>query len=67
MTGCGLAEAVRCVTENVAAMMGEHKRGVLEAGRRADFAVLGMRGEVRETWVGGVKIWDVDDEGMAGR
>ncbi|KAL9105476.1 MAG: hypothetical protein Q9227_009356 [Pyrenula ochraceoflavens] len=56
-TGCTLAEAVRCVTENVAALMGETKRGVLEPGRRADFVVLGADGEVRETWVQGERVW----------
>ena len=57
MTGCGLAEAVRCVTENVAEMMGEGKRGRLEPGRRADFAILDTRGFVKETWVGGRRVW----------
>ena len=56
-TRCTLAEAVRCVTENVAGLMGENKRGVLEFGRRADFAVLNADGEVLETWVGGEKVW----------
>ena len=57
MTGCGLAEAVRCVTENVAEMMGEGKRGRLEPGRRADFAILDARGVVKETWVSGRRVW----------
>ncbi|KAL9623705.1 MAG: hypothetical protein Q9160_001935 [Pyrenula sp. 1 TL-2023] len=59
-TGCGLAEAVRCVTENVAGLMGEGKRGVLEAGRRADFVVLDAEGGVRETWVQGERVWMAD-------
>jgi len=57
MTGCSLAEAVRCVTENVANMMGENKRGILEPGRRADFAVLNAEGMVQETWLAGRKAW----------
>ncbi|KAK3111910.1 hypothetical protein LTR53_012364 [Teratosphaeriaceae sp. CCFEE 6253] len=57
-SGCGVAEAVRCVTENVARLMGLRDRGVLEVGRRADLVVLGDRGEVGETWVGGRKVWE---------
>ena len=57
MTGCGLAEAVRCVTENVAAMMGESKRGMLEPGKRADFAILDGSGNVKQTWIAGEKVW----------
>lgn len=56
-SGCNLAEAVRCVTENVANLMGERKRGILEPGRRADFAILNRDGEILETWLGGVKVW----------
>lgn len=56
--GCGVAEGVRCVTENVARFMGEEKeRGVFRAGSRADFVVLGDEGSVRETWVKGKKVW----------
>ena len=62
MTGCGLAEAVRCVTENVAAMMGESKRGMLEFGRRADFVILDGHGNVKETWVGGRKVWTAGEK-----
>ena len=58
-TGCGIAEAVRCVTENVAELMGEscRGRGMLEAGRRADLVVLGAEGWVRETWILGRRVW----------
>lgn len=62
MTSCTLAEAVRCVTENVAAMMGESKRGMLEFGRRADFAILDSLGNVRETWIEGRKVWAAGEE-----
>ena len=58
-TGCNLAEAVQCVTENIADMMDESKRGKLDPGRRADFAVLDEEGHVLETWIGGSKIWAV--------
>jgi N-acetylglucosamine-6-phosphate deacetylase len=56
-TGCSVAEAVRCVTENVADFMGLGDRGVLQEGRRADFAVLSEEGEVLETWVEGKQVW----------
>lgn len=56
-SGCGIAEAVRCVTENVAEFMGVRDRGKLEAGRRADFVVLSDEGEVLQTWVGGRMVW----------
>lgn len=56
-TGCNLAEAVQCITENVADLMSENKRGKLEPGRRADFAILDEEGRVIETWMGGSKIW----------
>lgn len=56
-SGCNLAEAVQCVTENIADMMGEMKRGKLELGRRADFAILDHDGNVQETWVNGTKVW----------
>lgn len=56
-SGCNVAEAVRCVTENVANMMGDGSRGKLEAGRRADFVVLNDEGEVLQTWVAGKMVW----------
>ncbi|KIV98152.1 N-acetylglucosamine-6-phosphate deacetylase [Exophiala mesophila] len=56
-TGCNLAEAVQCVTENVADLMGQSKRGKLEPGRRADFAILDLEGKVKETWIGGARVW----------
>ncbi|KAI9849035.1 MAG: hypothetical protein M1837_005926 [Sclerophora amabilis] len=54
---CGLAEAVRCVTENVVGLMGDSQRGVLESGRRADFVVLSDEGDVLQTWVRGRKVY----------
>lgn len=58
MTGCGVAEAVRCVTENVAGLMAERKRGVLEPGRRADFVILDSETfRVKETWVQGSMVF----------
>lgn len=57
-SGCSLAESIRCVTENVADMMGLDDRGRLEEGRRADFVVLNDEGEILETWVAGLKIWE---------
>ena len=57
-TGCTLAEAVRCVTENVAEMMGLPDRGFLTQGYRADFVVLDEDGRVLQTWIAGVMVWD---------
>ena len=64
-SGCGIAEAVACVTENVAGLMGidgPGGRGVLREGRRADLCVLSDEGEVLQTWVAGRKVWDREDE-----
>ncbi|KAF1916865.1 hypothetical protein BDU57DRAFT_517233 [Ampelomyces quisqualis] len=64
-SGCGIAEAVCTVTENVAGLMGidsEGGRGVLKEGRRADLTVLSEEGEVLQTWIAGVKVWDKEDE-----
>lgn len=64
-SGCDVAEAVGTVTENIANFMGisgEGGRGVLKEGRRADLCVLNDSGEVLQTWVAGVKVWDKDDE-----
>jgi N-acetylglucosamine-6-phosphate deacetylase len=64
-SGCGIAEAVGTVTENVAAFMGvdgEGGRGVLKEGRRADLTVLSDGGEVLQTWIAGHKVWDKEDE-----
>ena len=52
---------MRCVTENVAELMGLGDRGRLEVGRRADFVVLDDGGFVRQTWIGGAKVYDVED------
>lgn len=57
-SGCEVAEAVRCATENVADFMGDAERGRLEVGRRADFIVLGDDGEVLQTFVAGQKVWE---------
>lgn len=57
-SGCGVAEAVRCVTENVAGMMGLEGVGKLEQGRRADFVVLSEEGEVLQTWIAARKVWE---------
>lgn len=52
-----IAEAVRCVTENVAEAMGLQDRGKLEVGRRGDFVVLGDNGSMTETWILGKKVF----------
>jgi N-acetylglucosamine-6-phosphate deacetylase len=64
-SGCGIAEAVGTVTENVAAFMGvdgDGGRGVLKEGRRADLTVLSEQGEVLQTWVAGHKVWDKEED-----
>lgn len=57
-SGCDVAEAVRCATENVADFMGDNERGRLGVGRRADFVVLNDSGEVVQTWISGSKVWE---------
>ena len=57
-SGCSVAEAVRCATENVASSMGLVDRGKLEEGRRADFVVLDEEGEILQTWIRGKKVFD---------
>lgn len=64
-SGCGVAEAVGSVTENVARFMGidgEGGRGVLREGRRADLTVLSEGGEVLQTWVAGRKVWAREED-----
>jgi len=61
-SGCTLAEAVTCVTENVADMMGVKDRGRLKEGARADFVVMNDEGEVLQTWIAGKKIWEKDQQ-----
>ncbi|KAM0719696.1 hypothetical protein Q7P37_003827 [Cladosporium fusiforme] len=57
-SGCSVAEAVRCATENIVELMGDGVRGKLEGGRRADFVVMGDDGEVLQTWMLGKKVWE---------
>lgn len=64
-SGCGIAEAVGTVTQNVAQFMGIDGwggRGVLREGRRADLCVLSEKGEVLQTWVAGLKVWDREED-----
>ena len=64
-SGCGIAEAVSTVTENVAAMMGvdgQGGRGILKKRRRADLTVLNEAGEVLQTWIAGHKVWDREED-----
>lgn len=53
----GIAEAVRCVTENPADAMGLRDRGKLGTGRRADLVILSEDGKVLESWVLGKRIY----------
>lgn len=59
-SGCTIAQAVECVTENVANMMGIRDRGIIETGRRADFVVLNFDGDVQKVWVEGRTVFDRD-------
>ena len=55
-SGCGLAESIRCVTENVATLMSLDDRGILEPGRRADCVILDENGYVEQTWIKGLRV-----------
>ena len=59
-SGCSVAHAVKCVTENVADLMGLNDRGRLTEGHRADFVILDEEATICETWVKGVKVWDAN-------
>ncbi|KAL9044150.1 MAG: hypothetical protein Q9214_002693 [Letrouitia sp. 1 TL-2023] len=56
--GCSVPEAVRCATENIVDLMKLKDRGILETGRRADFAVLDETGKVIQTWIKGEKVYE---------
>ncbi|KAL9584340.1 MAG: hypothetical protein Q9212_002181 [Teloschistes hypoglaucus] len=57
-SGCSLAQAVRCATENIANMMEIGDRGMINEGRRADFVLLDDTGQVLETWIRGTQIYE---------
>ena len=57
-SGCSLAEAVRCVTENVASLMGLQDRGIISKGCRADLVVLDQDGYVHGVWSRGCQVFD---------
>ena len=57
-SGCSLPEAVACATENIVNMLGDVSRGMIEAGRRADFVVMDDQGQVLQTWIKGVQVYD---------
>jgi N-acetylglucosamine-6-phosphate deacetylase len=55
--GVGPCEAVAACTLRPARLLGvEAERGTLRPGARADFAVLGSDGGLRETWAGGRRV-----------
>jgi N-acetylglucosamine-6-phosphate deacetylase len=56
-SGCTLASAVRCVTENIANLMGLQDRGILSSGRRADLVALDSRGYVQKVWIKGQEVF----------
>ncbi|KAF2215025.1 carbohydrate esterase family 9 protein [Cercospora zeae-maydis SCOH1-5] len=63
--GISVAEAVRCVTENVVGLMKDETRGKLEVGRRGDLVVLDDGGNVLQTWIGGRKVWEKQEDGTS--
>lgn len=53
----GACEAIAACTLRPARLLGlESERGTLRPGARADFAVLGPDGGLRETWLGGRRV-----------
>lgn len=52
-TGLGFAQAVKCASTNIADLLGDHSRGRLVAGKRADFVVFDKQGYVKQTWLAG--------------
>lgn len=61
-SGCGIAEAVRCVAENIADFTGETQIGKLEEGRMADLVVIDDSEGIKvvSTWMGGKRVWPTD-------
>lgn len=57
-SGCSVAEAVRCVTENVVAFTGDESRGKLEPGRHADLVILDDEAGVLKTFVAGELVFE---------
>ncbi len=60
-SGCSLAEAVRCASENIAALMNDEERGLIEEGRKADFVVLSDGGKVEQTWLRGEMVYEAPE------
>ena len=56
--GLSRLDAVAACTLRPALRLGiERERGTLRPGARADLVVLGQADEVRETWIGGRRVW----------
>ncbi len=55
--GCSLVEAARLCATNPARALRLADQGRLAPGHLADFVVLDEDLRVRETWVGGVRVW----------
>ncbi|HEX6881309.1 MAG TPA: N-acetylglucosamine-6-phosphate deacetylase [Terriglobales bacterium] len=53
-SGWDLRDSVQLASANPARVIGDQNRGRLEAGARADIAVLSTRGEVLASFVGGI-------------
>jgi N-acetylglucosamine-6-phosphate deacetylase len=58
LAGASLCEAVAAASLRPARLLGlEAERGTLRPGARADLVVLESDGSVRETWIGGRRVW----------
>jgi N-acetylglucosamine-6-phosphate deacetylase len=61
-----LVRAVKCVSQNVADMMGESSRGRLDVGMNADFVVLNPDAYALQTWIGGRLAYESSGSLMLG-
>ena len=54
--GCSSAEAVAAATTTPAAVLGDHERGTLDPGARADLVVLTPELDLVGTWIAGTPV-----------
>jgi N-acetylglucosamine-6-phosphate deacetylase len=62
--GLSAADAFDAMTRRPADVLGHSDLGRLEPGALADFLVLGEDGELRETWVGGSRVYANEPRGI---
>ena len=58
MSDCTWPEAIRCASENIVELMDVKDRGKIEPGRRADFVILDVEGNVTHTWINGQLMYE---------